>query len=182
MWVFGYGSLMWDGWEATRGCSCRKTAELRGFVRSFNKLSIRNWGTRDNPGPTLNLIAGKGSCRGIAFEFPETRWSEIHAYLTAREGKGFALRDLPIVVEGGPPQANAIVPVYSGRNVTSATDAGEIAALALRAKGTSGSCAFYIESLAEHLRRLGIEDPTVVAIESAVRNLATRPTKESGSV
>jgi cation transport protein ChaC len=180
MWIFGYGSLMWDGWETKRDCSCRKTAELRGFVRSFNKLSVRNWGTRDYPGPTLNLIAGEGSCRGIAFEFPENRRSDIHAYLTAREGKGFALRDLPIVVEGGL-QANAIVPIYSGRNVTSATDAGEIAALALRAKGTSGSCAVYIESIAEHLRRLGIEDPAVVAIERDVHNLATRATKETGS-
>jgi len=85
---------------------------------------------------------------------------------------------LPIVLEDGL-QVNAIVPVYSGRNVASTTDTSEIAVLALRAKGTSGSCTFYIESIADLLRRLGIEDPTVVAIESAIRNLAAQQKEKS---
>jgi cation transport protein ChaC len=81
MWVFGYGSLMWDSWEADRGYLQRVTAELKGYSRTFNKRSVRNWGTRLHPGPTLNLIASNESCRGIAFEFPESRRAEIVAYL-----------------------------------------------------------------------------------------------------
>jgi len=98
MWVFGYGSLMWDGWEADRGCLGRVTAELRGYARAFNKLSVRNWGTRLYPGPTLNLIASDSSCRGIAFEFPEARRADTVAYLIQREGKNFTLIERPIIL------------------------------------------------------------------------------------
>jgi glutathione-specific gamma-glutamylcyclotransferase len=46
MWVFGYGSLVWDSWSERFGCLRRVTAELPGFRRSFDKGSVRNWGSR----------------------------------------------------------------------------------------------------------------------------------------
>ena len=86
MWVFGYGSLMWDSWETERGCTRRVVAELLGYCRRFNKASVRNWGTHAAPGPTLNLSKVAASiCRGIAFEFPDTKKEEILSYLEARE-------------------------------------------------------------------------------------------------
>ena len=132
MWVFGYGSLMWDGWEAHHGCLRRVTAELRGYSRTFNKRSVRNWGTRLHPGPTLNLVAGNTSCRGVVFEFPESSRAEIVAYLIRREGT-------------------------------------------MRAKGSSGSCSDYIKGVADHLQNLGICDPAVADLSSALRKV-TRAT------
>jgi cation transport protein ChaC len=41
-WIFGYGSLMWDGWEEKFGCEERQVAELPGHVRTFNKASVKN--------------------------------------------------------------------------------------------------------------------------------------------
>ena len=158
---------MWDGWEAERGCLRRMTAELRGFARAFNKLSVRNWGTREHPGPTLNLIAREAVCRGIAFEFPEAHCADILAYLIEREGKNFVLQELPIVLEGGV-AVIASVPLYEGRSVISAASAKEIAAMALRANGTHGSCAAYIQVVANHLRNLGIDDPAVLAVSAAL--------------
>ena len=101
MWVFGYGSLMWDRWEAEWGCLRRMTGELQGYARSFNKRSVRNWGTRLCPGPTLNLITSESSCLGIAFEFPEAHRADILAYLVEREGKNFTLNERRIVLEDG---------------------------------------------------------------------------------
>jgi cation transport protein ChaC len=170
MWVFGYGSLMWDGWEDRRGCLHRMTAELRGYSRAFNKLSVRNWGTRLHPGPTLNLVASNTSCRGVAFEFPESRRAEIVADLIQRDGEDFTLSKQPIVLEGGV-AATALVPLYQGPNLIPPTSTSEIAAMALRANGVSGSCADYIKGVADHLRKLGIYDPAVVDLCSALRRI-----------
>jgi glutathione-specific gamma-glutamylcyclotransferase len=167
MWIFGYGSLMWDGWETGRACLRRAAAELPGYARILNKLSVSNWGTEANPGPTLNLIAGDSSCQGVAFEFDEAARADILAYITQREGKGFALKELPIVLQGGV-EATALVPLYQGRNIIRATGTAEIAAMALKAKGTSGNCASYTEGVAEQLRKLGIADPAVAEMHRAL--------------
>jgi glutathione-specific gamma-glutamylcyclotransferase len=72
MWIFGYGSLMFDGWEAARGCIDRKWGNLAGYRRSFNKKSVESRGTRATPGLTLNLARAEGVfCRGIAFAFDD---------------------------------------------------------------------------------------------------------------
>ena len=72
MWVFGYGSLMWDGWEKAFGGIRIDQAVLNGFHRSFNKNSVKNWGTRSVPCPTLGLEPAEGDqCVGTAFEFSD---------------------------------------------------------------------------------------------------------------
>ena len=101
MWIFGYGSLMWDGWERDFGRLRAVMAELPGHQRVFNKASIRNWGTRTAPGPTLNLVPGHGVCRGIAFEFQEQASAALHDYLLRREGRDFALRNETIRLNDG---------------------------------------------------------------------------------
>jgi cation transport protein ChaC len=173
MWVFGYGSLMWDGWEANRGCLRRVIAELRGYARTFNKLSVRNWGTHSCPGPTLNLIAGDSSCQGVAFEFSEACSADIVAYLVKREGKNFILNERPIVLKEGA-EVTALVPLYEGPNIIPPTSAFEIAAMALRAKGMSGTAAGYIKSVADHLQELGIDDPMVTKLCTALAVAANR--------
>ena len=71
MWVFGYGSLMWDGWEKGFGCLRRSVVTLQGYGRTFNKASMKNRGTKHAPCPTLNLEKIEvGTCKGMAFEFP----------------------------------------------------------------------------------------------------------------
>ena len=97
MWVFGYGSLMLDGWETQRGCTRRVLADLPDYCRVFNKASVKNWGTKRTPCPTLNLLkVADGVCRGVAFEFPDSQKQELLAYLADREGKAFPLHEMPV--------------------------------------------------------------------------------------
>src|SRR5271165_746310 len=97
MWVFGYGSLMWDQWEQQFGGSHVDGASLMSYRRSFNKASTRNWGTRNSPGPTLGLEPSQESyCIGTAFQFPDETADAVSTYLRNREGASFTLTQLPV--------------------------------------------------------------------------------------
>jgi cation transport protein ChaC len=164
MWVFGYGSLMWDGWEARLSCTRRAVANLPGYRRAFNKLSVSNWGTKADPCPTLNLIESTDdTCRGIAFEFPAERAEQIRAYLAAREGRGFFLHSLGIYLDSGS-RVEATVSLYEGKNVLVATDTNRIVRMIARAKGTKGSGAEYIQGVARELAKVGVTDPVVTEL------------------
>ncbi|ANC91823.1 gamma-glutamylcyclotransferase [Azospirillum humicireducens] len=63
LWVFGYGSLMWN---PEFPFVERHAATLPGYHRSFCVSSHRYRGTPERPGLVLGLDRG-GSCRGIVF-------------------------------------------------------------------------------------------------------------------
>ena len=66
MWVFGYGSLMWNpGFPVAR----RQVAVLHGWRRSFCMRSVHHRGTPKVMGLVLALDRdGGASCHGVAFE------------------------------------------------------------------------------------------------------------------
>ncbi|HEY4958462.1 MAG TPA: gamma-glutamylcyclotransferase, partial [Caldimonas sp.] len=63
VWVFGYGSLMWNP-ALNYVESCR--ADLRGWCRRFCIRTYAGRGAPETPGLMLALDRG-GTCRGIAF-------------------------------------------------------------------------------------------------------------------
>ena len=169
MWIFGYGSLMSDGWEQRFGCLQRSTAELRGYRRTFNKASTKNWGSKENPCPTLNLeMVEGGACKGIAFNFPAPREAEVREYLADREGKAFPLEIVTIRLEDDT-EVQAYVPVYRGKNTLAADGVQQKAVMVTRAEGMKGSCRDYVKEIAELLAGLGIDDPVVSELWHAVQ-------------
>ena len=66
MWVFGYGSLLWNpGFRYSK----KEIARLEGYKRSFSMRSIHHRGTAENPGLVLALSRDAQSfCEGLAFE------------------------------------------------------------------------------------------------------------------
>ncbi len=170
MWVFGYGSLMWDGWEAQHGCTRKERASLAGFRRDFNKASRENWGSREQPGPTLGLSADAAArCEGLAFELPDAERNRVVDYLKQREGKSFALQEEDIDLQSGT-RVRALVPVndpskstYIGRQPLQ-----DRAPMAKAAHGSSGACRDYVKNIREKLVELGINDAAVESFWSAV--------------
>src|SRR3712207_3646607 len=80
-WVFGYGSLIWrPGFEFAEA----QPALLRGAHRSLCIYSHHYRGTPEQPGLVFGLVHG-GSCRGMAFRVEGELWSDVRAYLKARE-------------------------------------------------------------------------------------------------
>ncbi len=159
MWVFGYGSLIWDGWEAPLSCSRRAIAVLVGYTRTFNKASVVRWGTKKSPCPTLNLAPeAAGSCTGMAFEFFDDREQQVLDYLRGREGKDFELERHTIRF-GDDTEVQAYVPIYQGKNLIPA--AAQKAAMVKQASGTAGTGVTYVKGIVDKLSELGIADPAV---------------------
>lgn len=170
VWVFGYGSLMWDDWQSKYGALRTLKATLPQFCRIFNKASIRNWGTQDSPAPTLNITADpNGSCVGFAFEFLEENRDNVMAALREREGRNFCFEEGDITLEDGS-HLKAIIPRYDGLNLIHDTSLARRAAMARRATGTEGKCADYVSNIAAKLTELGIHDRAVQEFSVAVRS------------
>lgn len=63
LWIFAYGSLMWNPGLAF---VAKRVGTVYGYHRNFCLWSRINRGTPDRPGLVLTLERG-GSCRGLAF-------------------------------------------------------------------------------------------------------------------
>jgi glutathione-specific gamma-glutamylcyclotransferase len=165
IWVFGYGSLMWDGWEQQFQGTRFDGAVLKEYRRSFNKRSTVNWGTRHAPGPTLGLEPAENlGCSGTAFEFSESQRLPIVEMLRAREGVSFTFPELPVFLPDGR-EVSALTPVNNRHSNTyiETIPIAERAAMARTAVGTSGACADYVRNIQHKLRSLGITDADVEA-------------------
>ena len=167
MWLFGYGSLMWDGWESAFGCLRRASADLSGHTRIFNKKSLERWGTRSRPGLTLNL-APSGACRGVAFAFDDGARSEIEAYLSARE----TCQATEVAVALPERTVGALTYIYDGpRLIDKGLTLQERAGMIVAAEGIAGSSYAYIKGVRAHLAELGVADPEVDELWTAVTAL-----------
>jgi cation transport protein ChaC len=83
MWVFGYGSLLWNpGFEYVQ---CQ-LATLSGYHRSFCMRSIHHRGTPEAPGLVLALDEQPDAlCHGMALLVPVARRQQTLSYLRERE-------------------------------------------------------------------------------------------------
>ena len=101
LWVFGYGSLMWEpgfDWQE------RVLARLSGWHRSFCMRSIHHRGTEARPGLVLALDAAEGAaCDGVAFAVAAANADRTLDYLREREliSSAYLERTLPIALADG---------------------------------------------------------------------------------
>jgi cation transport protein ChaC len=170
MWIFGFGSLMFDGWQTAYGCTDSKWADLQGFKRSFNKKSVESRGTHEAPGLTLNLARSQGDiCRGIAFASEnDERVQKMVQDLRRREA--CKPQALSVRLEDGR-IVTAQVFIYEGRNLIDDSMAtNEKADMVVKAAGIRGSNIDYVRDTYEGLKTVGVDDPVVTALWTAVQN------------
>jgi cation transport protein ChaC len=160
MWIFGYGSLMWDNWAEPYDAARVDGAVLRGYRRSFNKASIMNWGSRTHPAPTLGLEPDTGAnCIGTAFEISDDRSHDVLSVLRTREGRSFSLEKLVVQLPDNR-EVHAHVPINTrtGPTYLGSLLIADRATMARIARGSSGTCVDYVRNLAAKLAELGIDD------------------------
>ncbi len=170
LWVFGYGSLMWDPGFAFGEA---QPALLRGYHRRFCVYSHTYRGTPERPGLVLGLDRG-GSCRGIAFRVRAGDVAPALRYLWDREmGRNtYRLRELKVEIAAGTVAAHAFVVDRSNPHYTGPLSLEETARLILQGIGGRGSCRDYLEKTVAELRKLGHLDGSLHRLEERVRALA----------
>ncbi len=172
VWVFGYGSLMWNpGFAFKRSYP----GTLHGFHRRLCIYSHQYRGTPERPGLVFGLDRG-GSCRGMVFEVEARRWPETLAYLREREQlndvyievfKRVRVEALESAVDALAFTVNRSHAQYAGQ-----LPAEEVLRLTQQGQGQFGACEDYVRKTVQHLRELDIHD---AALETLLRLLGETP-------
>ena len=172
LWVFAYGSLIWNpGFEPAE----RRLATLADFRRSFCMRSIHHRGSEESPGLVLALDFEEGaSCRGLALRAPPGSEPEVLAELRERElvSSAYVERAVRLETEAGPLGSIAFVmarehPQYAG-GLTLEVQARIIA----RSHGGRGPNDEYLFNTVAALDELGIADDELIRLAALVRGRA----------
>ena len=174
LWVFGYGSLMWDPsieFDEVRHAHCP------GHQRSFCLWDDGGRGSMDEPGLMLAIDAG-GSCEGLAFRVPHGKLEHETFVLFRREMLAPVYRPvwLDLDTAAGPIEALGFVANHDHESIRPGIPLAQQAGMIARAKGMFGDNFDYLSDLHEHLDLLGIEDPYVSALYAATDALRRKPT------
>jgi len=169
IWVFGYGSLMWN--PAFHYVE-RRTARIYGFHRQFCMWSRGGRGSPERPGLMLSLESG-GNCAGVAYRIaPEGAVTELDV-LWRREMSSRSYRPVWVTAytRRGPEPAIVFAVNRSHERYVPGLDTETIARYLATGAGLNGSCREYLFDTAEHLRELGIHDRRIEALARRVRDL-----------
>lgn len=172
LWVFGYGSLLWNpGFVPVETAPAR----LEGYARSFCMRSIHHRGTDDIPGLVLALDAQEGSaCDGLAMQMHEAKLDATMAYLRERElvSSAYLEKILPLKFADGREDI-AVTYVIDPDHVQycGSLDLEEQARIIATAVGGRGPNSEYLFNTASHLAELGIPDADLNWLCDRVRAL-----------
>ena len=169
VWVFAYGSLMWN---PEMRFAERLPARVHGWHRGFCLYSPEYRGTREKPGLVLGLDRG-GSCRGIAYRLAEATLAAEIDLIWTREMTGFVyhMTALKIATERGPVQGYAFTVRRDSRDYAGRLALDVAARIIATSKGDRGTGRDYLANTVRHLEELGIGDGALHRIERLVAAL-----------
>lgn len=172
LWVFAYGSLMWDRGAVPQDLALN--GRLRGFARRYCLRDEHDRGTPEAPSLTLGIEPAPGeACDGVLFRLPEAeedaalwkvwrhempsgfyvaQWVDVASPAEGDAG----CRALTFVADPGHP-------LHAGR-----IPEAEVADALARGVGPQGTAAAYLLETAEALRREGTPDPSLDRLAGAV--------------
>lgn len=163
LWVFGYGSLMWNPGFAYRDS---QAATLAGFHRSFCIYSTHYRGTPERPGLVLGLGPG-GVCRGLAFRVAAAAADEVQEYLRERELIGYAYAEARVPVrldDGRVVEALTYVADPAHRHYAGEMGIDQAAEIIMESVGATGLNRDYLINTVRALESHGVVEPSLHAL------------------
>ena len=170
-WVFGYGSLVW---RPDIPFLESRVARVRGWKRRFWQGSHDHRGVPHAPGRVATLIPDAGaSCEGVAYFVDGVQLQKTWAELDRREKNGYRRETVWLEFRDGTATDGVLyVAPVGNRAYLGPAPLPEMAAHIAGSAGPSGTNIDYLRKLAGELRRLGIDDAHVFALERCVEDLA----------
>ena len=162
LWVFAYGSLMWDpGFDHEEAAP----AHLYGYHRAFCIHSLIYRGTRAKPGLVFGLDQG-GSCRGLAYRVRAPRARQVLDYLAEREiaYDVYIPRLCPVRLQDRGVRAVTLIANRANHQYAGKPSPERVAEVIVTSRGKRGQNLTYLENTVRHLDELGIHDKTLSRI------------------
>ena len=172
LWIFGYGSLMWDpGFHH----SDSHPAVVHGYHRRFCVYSYNYRGTRARPGLVLGLDRG-GACKGIVYRVPRRHAKAALGYLWERELDGgvYRFRKLRARLARGSVTAYSCVVDRAHPGYAAELSIEETARLICQGVGKRGLCLHYLENTVRHIEALGLTDGHLHQLMEVVQRKASK--------
>jgi cation transport protein ChaC len=168
--VFGYGSLMWNPGFRHAGT---RPALLDGWRRAWCVRSTYYRGCENTPGLVLGLKQG-GSCVGVLFEIADDLVGETIGALDAREMRecGYRRQTLPVLHAGG--MSEAIV--YTTDSLPDPHEADFDRAYK-GARGIAGPTSEYVEKTRDFIKGMAVPDHWPPAHDGLPGNLMVLGTR-----
>jgi cation transport protein ChaC len=172
LWIFGYGSLMWDpGFPYVKWAP----ALIYGYHRALCISSNRWRGTPRRPGLVLGLDRG-GACRGIAFLLTRADAPSALEALWAREMRRHVYRPRFLRARLPDKEVNALAFIADPRHYDyvgglSIRDTAKRVATCCGARGANLE---YLARTLAHLQELGVRDYHLQRVLAAAIALSAR--------
>ena len=179
LWVFAYGSLMWD--PAFHYAEIR-FGELDGHHRKFCLKTVLGRGNRERPGLMAGLDRG-GDCKGLCFRIDRDNVEAETAVLWRREMvfRSYAPQFLPMETPQGRIEAIAFTVDHNAQNYLGDLSFEDTARMIGTGTGEFGTNLSYVENLTEQFAVLGVEDAELLALRDRAREIAAATPAAAGS-
>lgn len=170
MWVFGYGSLVW---QPEFEFQERQIARLQGYARSFCMRSIHHRGSVERPGLVLALDRADSYCDGVAFFVAPDRAEATLEALREREliSSAYLEAVLPVDLRDGRRAQAVSYVIDRDHDQYCHLPLEEQARIIAVAEGGRGPNVDYLDNTASHLKDLGLEDPDLTWLSRRVAEI-----------
>lgn len=167
LWVFGYGSLIWN---PDFPFAERRPARVHGWHRALKMWSRINRGTPERPGLVFGMLSG-GSCRGFVFRVPRDDGAQTLTRLWSREMAAavYDPRWLQAETPQGPVRSLAFTLSRRSPSHTGELSPDEYRAIFAEAAGKYGTTHDYARRTFEELQRHDIRDRNLERILRLIR-------------
>jgi cation transport protein ChaC len=166
IWLFAYGSLIWNPAIHTIG---HRPALLRGWHRRFCFWLRMGRGSPEQPGLMLGLVGG-GACQGIAWRIAaaEARNELLLVWRREMFGRAYLARWVNLATKDGTIRAVTFVANTEHDGYVATLNDEAVASYLATASGALGTCRDYLHQTVAHLHALHLHDRRLERLERLV--------------